>query len=296
MTGRVLIADAVAINRITLAAMLRRAFYDVLLAGTGAEALRALRCERPDLVIASASLPDMEGRAFCSRARLMAVAGDTPVILLGEGLTPAARHALLAAGADDVLNRPADRAVLLARLRNRLRARAADAELALRDDTRRALGLAEAAAAGIQPPARVGLIAVSTGQDIAPALARLEARIPDRIERMSAEQALRPDTSPSPEAFVIVETGAHPRGGLALLTQLRASPVHRGAALIYVGNTAQPGRPPARSISGPTICSAPASTPRSWRFGCRARSPASAAATGCVPTCGRGSTRRSPIR
>lgn len=239
MTGRVLIADAVANNRIALAAALGRAFYEVIPVASGAEALRALHRQRPDVVIASTALPDMKARVFCTRAQVMADRGDTPILLLGEGQDRAERHALLAAGADDVLDQPVDRGLLLARLRNRLRARAADAELTLRDDTRRALGLADAAGAPFQPPARVALIAVSAGPEIDRAIACLQARLSDRIERMTAEQALRPSATP-PEAFVVVETGAPARGGLALLTQLRASPRHQRAALLYVCDAAHP--------------------------------------------------------
>ena len=241
MTGKVLIADGLATHRISLAAALDRAFYDVIVTGSGAEALRALRRERPDIVIASTALPDMEPARFCTSARALSGGGEMPVILLGGALSRPERLALLAAGADDVLSAPVDRSLLLAGLRNRLRARAADAELTLRDDTRLALGLAEAAGTAFQPPARVALIKMSAADDMSPALERLRSLVPDRIEPLPAAEALRASASASPtEAFIIVETGDQPRGGLALLTQLRASPSARNAALIYVGRGSRP--------------------------------------------------------
>ncbi|WP_370045191.1 MULTISPECIES: diguanylate cyclase [Salipiger] len=234
-----LIADGLATHRISLAAALDRAFYDVIVTGSGAEALRAMRRERPDLVIASTSLPDLDPTRFCARAQALAGGGDMPLILLGGALTRPERLALLAAGADDVLSAPVDRSLLLAGLRNRLRARAADAELTLRDDTRLALGLAEAAGTAIQSPARVALIEMSAEHDLPPMLERLRSLVPDQIELLAASEALRATASP-PEAFIIVETGNQPNGGLALLTQLRASPSARNAALLYVGRASRP--------------------------------------------------------
>ena len=72
MTGKVLIADGLATHRISLAAALDRAFYDVIVTGSGAEALRAMRRERPDLVIASTALPDLDPTRFCARAQALA--------------------------------------------------------------------------------------------------------------------------------------------------------------------------------------------------------------------------------
>ena len=74
MTGRILIADGVPTNRIVLRVKLTSAFYDVQQASSGAEALALIRQERPDLVIASADLPDMEAEAFCSALQASASA------------------------------------------------------------------------------------------------------------------------------------------------------------------------------------------------------------------------------
>ena len=238
MTAKVLIADGFATHRISLAAMLDRAFYDVIVTDTGADALRRMRAERPDLVIASTALPDIDPARFCEKARAFKASAEMPVILLGGAPSSAERLALLAAGADDVLPAPVDRRLLLAGLRNRLRARAADADLSLRDDTGLTLGLAEAAGAAIQPPARVALIEMSAEGDISVALERLQSLVPDRIELLPASEALRASATP-PEAFIIVENGPQPRGGLTLLTQLRASLSVHKAALLYIGRAAR---------------------------------------------------------
>lgn len=243
MTGTILIADGVPTNRIVLRVKLRAAYYDVLQAATGAEALLEVRRNKPDLVIASADLPDMAGRDFCLRLRALPQALDTPVILVHSEPDYAQRIRALAAGADDVISRPVDELVLLARLRSLLRARHAEDELRLRDDTRRALGLAEPPASFLAP-ARVALLPMHPDIDTEGAANRLRARLSDRIETMSPDRALRAGDN-APEVFVILDTGPFgpsdtpctaDRGGegLALLTQLRASPALRQSAIVYV--------------------------------------------------------------
>ncbi|WP_417724744.1 diguanylate cyclase [Salipiger sp.] len=236
MTGRILIADGVATNRIALRVKLKAAFYDVIQAETGTDALRLVRQQRPDLVIASADLPDMPGRDFCLRMRGQPDANDTPIILVHSGPDHAQRLRALAAGADDVISQPVDELVLLARLRSLLRARHAADELRLRDDTRRALGLSEPPA-GFRSPARIALVSTRRGQTLDAAATVLRSRMSDRIETMSPEHALRA-IDPVPEVFVIVDVGSTPTTvpgeGLAILTQLRASPNLRQSAIVYV--------------------------------------------------------------
>jgi two-component system, cell cycle response regulator len=58
-----------------------------------------------------------------------------PIIATGSFPTPSARIAALRAGADDVLEKPLNDALLQARIRSLLRARDATSELRLREDT-----------------------------------------------------------------------------------------------------------------------------------------------------------------
>lgn len=231
MTGRILIADGVPTNRIVLRVRLSSAYYEVVQAGSGAEALRVARRDRPDLVIAATDLPDTDGETLCRKLRGMAGLSDTPVILLHPAPDRATRLRLLAAGADDVIARPVDERALLARLRNLLRARHTEDELRLREDTRRALGLAEPPRA-FERPARIALVPVQAGIPLRPALVTLHARQPHRFEILGPEQVLREGPNP-PEVVVIVDTGSRPGAGLSLLTQLRGSPKPRRAALLY---------------------------------------------------------------
>lgn len=232
MTGRILIVDGVPTNRIVLRVRLSSAYYEVLQAGSGADALLSVRLQRPDLIIAAADLPDMTGEVLCQQIRALQVAPDTPVILIHPAPDRLQRMRALAAGADDMLSRPVDELVLLARLRSLLRARHAEDELRLRDDTRRALGLAEPPAE-LHCPARVAVVPVQADVSVKAVVSTLRARLPDRFEICSPDEALRL-AGGAPEVFVIVDTGSVAGAGLSLLTQLRASPPYRQSAIVYV--------------------------------------------------------------
>ncbi|GGG74277.1 diguanylate cyclase response regulator [Salipiger pallidus] len=202
------------------------------MSASGAEAVQLVRCQRPDLVIVSAELPDMSGAALCNALRKQLETAETPIILIHPDPNRSRRMAALSAGADDVLPRPIDETMLLARIRSLLRARHANDELRLREDARRALGMADPPGE-LQAPARVGLVAVQADIGLRAASLKLRDRLPHRFEILSPEQALRDEGARS-EVLVIIDTGSVAGSGLSLLTQLRASPAQRHAGIIYV--------------------------------------------------------------
>ncbi|MCT4553221.1 MAG: diguanylate cyclase [Pelagimonas sp.] len=237
MTGRILVVDAVPTNRIILRVKLAAAFYEVDQAGSGHAALKMLRTQRPDMVIAAADLPDISGCDLVQRLREAAGDPRLPVVLLHSDDDPAERLSSLAAGADDVLTRPLDELVMLARLRSLLRARDAEAELQLRDDTRRALGLGEMGQ-DFETPALVRLVPTGRMPLARQVRSELAQRMNDRIELVAADAALRVDGQ-VPDVVVILE-GADSHGeGLALLPQLRSNKALRHSSLIYVAQPHQ---------------------------------------------------------
>ncbi|MCC1492178.1 diguanylate cyclase [Cognatishimia sp. F0-27] len=238
MTARILIVDAVPTNRIVLRVKLASAFYEVTLASSGESAIKALTRQRPDLVITASELPDMTGQALCGRIRAHSFGAYLPVILLQANASPSERLAALAAGADDVMQSPVDDLVMLARLRSLLRARDAETELRLREDTRRALGLAEASA-GFERPANVALIPCGAGraaaEDLQDALGHC---LSDRLRVVSPEGVLSGNQRP-PDVAVLLEARQSEGTGLALLPQLRAGGATRHMSIIYVAHPYQ---------------------------------------------------------
>ncbi|ETX28378.1 diguanylate cyclase [Roseivivax isoporae] len=231
MPGRILIADDIATQRIGLRVKLASACYDVLQATSGTEALDVVRRHRPDLVIAADSLPDMSGVQLC--ASLRALGGDAPpCVLVQPADMPEARVAALSAGAEDVLVRPLDEPVLLARMRSLLRARDSERELRLREDTCRAFGMAEAGAA-FDRPARIALLGDRGAADIERLAADLRRDVRGaEIVLAKREELLR--SAPGRWEVCVILAGPRPRGSLDLLSDLRASAATRRAAILYV--------------------------------------------------------------
>ena len=237
MSGRILVVDAVPTNRIILRVKLSAAFYEVTQAVSGAAALDAVRRAPPDLVLTAADLPDMTGRALCAALRQSDPRDAPPVVILHDADDPGERLASLAAGADEVIARPIDDKVMLARLRALLRERDAEAELHLREDTRRAFGLAESGSdfstAGI-----VHLVAHSALAATEELVAGLRARISDRVVQVEPGKALR--ATPAPDVVVVAEALGCAGAGLSLLPQLRANRETRHSGLIYIARPFEP--------------------------------------------------------
>ena len=112
-----LVDDELSIQR-TLAPLLRSRGYDVEVAGTGGDALRAVAEHAPDLVVLDLGLPDVEGSEVCRRIRTDAA---MPIIILSARGHEADKVAALDLGADDYVTKPFGPEELLARIRVWLR-------------------------------------------------------------------------------------------------------------------------------------------------------------------------------
>lgn len=234
MAGTVLVVDDTSTNRIILKVKLSTACYDVIQAESGAQAVQLARSEHPDLILLDMALPDCDGLDVCRQLKSHPKTADIPIIIVTSPRQSTVRLEALQAGAEDFLTRPFDDSVLLARLRSLLRARSTAAELAMRESTNQALGFAEAAAdhTALAPPARVALIAGKPG--VGGHLQKeLSRRLPFHFYVTMANRALAfPGTSGVPDAFIIEETLVEPGDGLSLLSELRARPNSRHAAII----------------------------------------------------------------
>ena len=102
-----------------LSGSLRFAGFDVVTAVSGAEALRAVRASRPDLVLLDVMLPDGDG--FEVVRRLRSSGPDVPVIFVTARDGVQERVAGLALGADDYVTKPFSLDEVLERIRAVLR-------------------------------------------------------------------------------------------------------------------------------------------------------------------------------
>jgi two-component system KDP operon response regulator KdpE len=112
-----LVDDEVSIQR-AIAPLLRSRGYEVDVAGSGTDALRAAAAHPPDLVVLDLGLPDLEGTEVCRRIRRDSTA---PIIILSARGSEADKVAALDLGADDYVTKPFGPEELLARIRVALR-------------------------------------------------------------------------------------------------------------------------------------------------------------------------------
>jgi len=100
--------------------------YVVTPVTSGEDALRAMRAERPDLVLLDLMLPGVDGLEVCRRLKRDPVTQDVPVVMLTAKGEEADIVTGLELGADDYIPKPFSPRVLIARLRAVLRRRASD--------------------------------------------------------------------------------------------------------------------------------------------------------------------------
>jgi two-component system response regulator MprA len=90
--------------RSVVARALRGEDFDVLVAATGHEALRAFTAAPPDLVVLDIGLPDADGRDVCQALRSHGVAAPVLFLTARDALTD--RLSGFHAGGDDYLTKP----------------------------------------------------------------------------------------------------------------------------------------------------------------------------------------------
>jgi len=112
-----LVDDEISIQR-GLTPLLASRGYEVEVARTGAEALRAFAQASPDLVVLDLGLPDLEGSEVCRRIR---VRSSAPIIVLSARGSDMDKISALDLGADDYVTKPFSPEELLARMRVALR-------------------------------------------------------------------------------------------------------------------------------------------------------------------------------
>jgi DNA-binding response OmpR family regulator len=117
---KVLVVDdeAEVIEVITLCFSLRWPEADLIAAANGAEALRVVEDERPDLILLDLMLPDMDGFRICQEVRRFS---DVPIVMLTARDGEVDKVRGLEMGADDYITKPFSHLELLARVRAVLR-------------------------------------------------------------------------------------------------------------------------------------------------------------------------------
>lgn len=130
---KILIIDDHAINVKVLEHILEKSFQCVPVSYLNpVKALDWCVTEDPDIAFVDYMMPDMDGLEFIEAFRKLPGKEETPIVMITAAADRKIRYKALEIGANDFLNKPVDKAELLARTRNMLSIRNSQKELATR--------------------------------------------------------------------------------------------------------------------------------------------------------------------
>ncbi|SFN80051.1 response regulator receiver modulated diguanylate cyclase [Roseovarius lutimaris] len=231
MSDKVLIVDDLATNRIVLKVKLSAAHYEVVQATSASEALAIAASTRPDLILASAHLSGMAAADFVAGLRKIKPLSTTPIILLQTHSCAHDRHAALRAGADDILTKPVQEAVLLARLRNLLRQHHNSYDLTRQPGGGHFFGFAEAQRE-FQIPGRIAIVARSKPEALA-LQGMMSHSSQHQFSAYGTDQAMPiVSTQQIPDVYLLRFGQADAEEGLRLLAELKAAQLTHSCPVI----------------------------------------------------------------
>lgn len=243
MTARVLVVDDLPANVKLMEARLSAEYFDVVTAGSGAEALEAAVSKHPDIVLLDVMMPEMNGFECCRRLRADPRTRHIPVVMLTALSQTEDRVRGLQAGADDFLTKPIVDLALNARIRSLVRLKMLADEWRMRQSTSSELsGDGELdgddpAAAG---DARIALVADDA--QTAAQLVRELAAEGHKVEAWQDVEGAIAALAGENADLAIVDLGLRAADGLRVCARLRGRPETRNLpvlALVEAGDNAR---------------------------------------------------------
>ena len=141
MSARVLVVDDILPNVKLLEAKLTCAYYEVITAQSGQEALEKVENENPDIVLLDVMMPEMDGFEVCERIKSSSETAHIPVVMVTALTDTQDKVRGLEAGADDFLSKPIDDVALMARVRSLARLKMALDEWRIRENAATQFGV-----------------------------------------------------------------------------------------------------------------------------------------------------------
>jgi len=227
MTGKVLVVDNVASNRVIQKVKLVASQYDVETCANSAEAKTIIANRRPDLLLVNLSSPVEDLHAFCTAMRSHPTTRSIGIIGTGIADTSRARFAALDAGCSDVFPIGSSDVYMLARIRSLLRRHSALEAWQIREGTDRLLGFQEDASMG---PAPAVISVVSDSPQIGEQIAtQFKDGLGQPVKLMTATAALGASFNDTIPDLVIID-GTRADNNFADLFRLLSDFNTRGAS------------------------------------------------------------------
>ena len=141
MSARVLVVDDILPNVKLLEAKLKNAYFEVLTALNGQDALEIAAAESPDIILLDIMMPGMDGFEVCERLKADPKTEHIPVVMVTALTDATDRVRGLEAGADDFLSKPVNDTALMARVKSLVRLKMTVDEWRIRENTANHLGV-----------------------------------------------------------------------------------------------------------------------------------------------------------
>ena len=117
----ILIVDDVAANRLVLGALLRKAGYKVVSAGSAHHALQQIALQIPDLILLDIMMPGIDGYTLCRRLRAEVPTAKVPIIFLSSLDEAVDKVKAFESGGADYVTKPFQVEEVLARVAHQLK-------------------------------------------------------------------------------------------------------------------------------------------------------------------------------
>lgn len=212
MSARILVAGNTRASAKPIEARLSAAYFDVLVALSGAETLGICGLGRCDIVLIEPTMPDMDGFSVCRGLKSNEATQHVPVVMVTAPDQPSDLVRGLEAGADEILAQPVSDAALVARVRSLVRLRMMTDELRMRALTSREIGIESPAAE----------LTAETGHDRHVLLVEDRTDSSDRIATMLGREHRVDVELNGNKALFRAAQGNYDLDGLKICSQLRS--------------------------------------------------------------------------
>ena len=239
MSGKILVVDDHATNRLILSAALKKDFYQVFEAIDGCDCIEKANAILPDLILLDIDMPKIDGIEACRRLKSNPKTRNIPVVMVTTSNNQTERNLGLEVGADDFLTKPFDQRVLFARVKNLLRVKILLDELEMRNSTADKLQIDGGNAGAHLASSRSHLLIISdddahASQSKAQLIQTGKYNVNiENTEAHAMEVLLEQDY----DAFIISEHLADNGVGLRLVAHIRAHWAKRNTAVIFISKS-----------------------------------------------------------